>query len=156
MYYVAGVCVVFNPELWQQNMDKQRRAREQGITGPIEPINSQRFFFGHNNDISCLNIHPNRRFVVSGQQRAEGPAERAYVCIWDSDTCNQLQRIDHGEGDGQIVAACFSGDRSSGKGGDILVTITGDDKHTIHVWKWMADGLKPLHKQVYLPGMQSK
>ena len=27
---------------------------------------SQRFFFGHNNDITCMTIHPNRRYVSAG------------------------------------------------------------------------------------------
>jgi hypothetical protein len=50
VYYTAALGVVFSKEHW--------RAKQP----------SQRFFFGHDNDIQCLNVHPNRRFVVSGQQ----------------------------------------------------------------------------------------
>lgn len=54
----------------------------------------QRFFFGHDNDIECLAIHPGRQFVATGQQRSTCGVP--YVCIWDVDTCEQLQRLDHG------------------------------------------------------------
>lgn len=55
--------------------------------------NCQKFFFGHDNDIECLAIHPNRQFVATGQQKSTwGPP---YVCVWDVDNCDQLQRLDH-------------------------------------------------------------
>lgn len=50
VYYTAAVGVVYSKDNWRAN----------------KPC--QRFFFGHNNDIECLNVHPNRRFVVTGQQ----------------------------------------------------------------------------------------
>lgn len=77
VYYTGSVGVVFNKELF----DKKKP--------------SQRFFFGHDNDIECINIHPNRRFVVTGQQKATGPHNVPYACIWDLNTCNQLQKLDH-------------------------------------------------------------
>jgi hypothetical protein len=40
-----------------------------------------------------------------------------------------------------ILAVGFSGNINAAKpekqGGDILVTITGDDRHTVHLWAWM-------------------
>ena len=40
-----------------------------------------------------------------------------------------------------VIACCFSGNINypdiEKRGGDILVTITADDKHTIHLWRWM-------------------
>ena len=40
-----------------------------------------------------------------------------------------------------MIALCFSGNANSNNpdklGGDILVTVTADDKHSVHVWRWM-------------------
>ncbi len=77
VYYTGAVGVVFNKQLWEQGKP------------------SQRFFFGHDNDIMCLAIHPNRRFVATGQQKATGSANKPFVCIWDVITCNLLQKLDH-------------------------------------------------------------
>lgn len=37
------------------------------------------------------------------------------------------------------------------KGGDLLVTVTSDNKHTIHVWRWMI-GPDKFVKASYIPG----
>ena len=81
VYYTGAVGVVFDKSLF----DAKPNAKP-----------SQRFFFGHDNDIECINIHPNRKFVATGQQKATGPHTVPYVCIWDLNTCNQLQKLDHG------------------------------------------------------------
>ncbi len=40
-----------------------------------------------------------------------------------------------------MIVVSFSGNinapTADKQGGDILLTITSDDKHTIHLWKWM-------------------
>ncbi|CAG9465779.1 unnamed protein product [Pedinophyceae sp. YPF-701] len=139
VYYVAGVGVVFN--------------KEEHLAG--RP--SQRFFFGHDNDIECLTIHPNRRFAASGQQLKAGG--RPYVAVWDTHTMCQIQRIDHDKECRSVIGVAFSGDRSTSwsaakdKRGDgsILVTITGDNKHTVWVWRWMTHD-NALFKASYIPG----
>lgn len=50
VYYTAALGVVFSKQRWRDG-----RA-------------CQRFFFGHDNDVACLAVHPNRRFVATGQQ----------------------------------------------------------------------------------------
>ena len=172
VYYVAGVGVVFNKE------------------AHLAGRRSQRFFFGHSNDIQCLAQHPNRRLFASGQQAgvrtgskdSSGETEggRPYVCIWDSETMNLVQRIDHGRGMRSVVACAFSGNRypgggalanSTGRGGaapkegGVLVTVTTDNKHTVHVWRWwpaghgavsgdgsLNEGSVLLHRAHYIPG----
>lgn len=46
----------------------------------------------------------------------------------------------------RVIACCFSGNitaRNPDKqGGDLMVTITADNKHTVHIWRWM----KPADK----------
>jgi WD40 repeat protein len=56
VYFVAGVGVIYN-------------IREHG----------QRFFLGHNDDIICLALHPDRRLVATGQVGND-----PYICVWDS------------------------------------------------------------------------
>jgi WD40 repeat protein len=62
-----------------------------GLHGEGKP--SQRYFFGHNNDITCMAIHPSRRFVATGQQTHKHGTP--YLCIWDVDTMCQVQRLVH-------------------------------------------------------------
>eukprot|EP00200_Dunaliella_tertiolecta_P007628 CAMPEP_0202381592 /NCGR_PEP_ID=MMETSP1127-20130417/37027_1 /ASSEMBLY_ACC=CAM_ASM_000462 /TAXON_ID=3047 /ORGANISM="Dunaliella tertiolecta, Strain CCMP1320" /LENGTH=1435 /DNA_ID=CAMNT_0048980603 /DNA_START=339 /DNA_END=4646 /DNA_ORIENTATION=+ len=137
VYYVGCVGIVY----CKQDMDKGLR--------------SQRFFFGHTNDIKCLAIHPSRQYVVSGQQKATGPDEVPYACVWDVDNCNLLQRLDHDISERAVIACCFSGNINhpdpNKKGGDLLVTITADDRHTIHLWQWMKPADKYC-KSVNIPG----
>ncbi|KXZ48848.1 hypothetical protein GPECTOR_25g433 [Gonium pectorale] len=111
----------------------------------------QRFFFGHSNDIQCLTIHPNRKWVATGQQKCTGDKEVPYACIWDVDTCQQLQRLDHDRDERGVIALCFSGSQHEGKGGELLLTVTSDDKHTIHVWRWLPHSDKYINAH-YIPG----
>ncbi|MEW5318145.1 MAG: hypothetical protein WDW38_009391 [Sanguina aurantia] len=134
VYYSGAVGIVFDKTLWDRK----------------EPC--QKFFFGHDNDIECLAIHPNRRFVATGQQLREGSVP--YACVWDVDTCEQLQRLDHDHADRGVICVGFSGNingSAAKKGGDILITVTCDDKHTIHIWNWMTLDDKYSRKQ-YIPG----
>ncbi|KAG1659723.1 hypothetical protein FOA52_012263 [Chlamydomonas sp. UWO 241] len=137
VYYTGAVGVVFNKELW----------------GEGKP--SQRFFFGHDNDIQCLAIHPGRRFVATGQQKQTGKSNCPYVCIWDIDTCNQLQKLEHEYDDRAVIAVGFSGNVQASteekRGGSLLITITADDKHTVRVWTWMTSEDK-FCKAVAIPG----
>ncbi len=49
-------------------------------------------------DFVCVGcLRRGRRFVATGQQKATGPKSLPYVCIWDVDNCNQVQRLDHDE-----------------------------------------------------------
>ena len=41
-----------------------------------------------------------------------------------------------------VIAVCFSGNVHGSpekKGGDVLVTVTADNQHSIHVWLWMTN-----------------
>ena len=54
---------------------------------------SQRHFLGHDDDILCLALAPDRRTVASGQA-GKDPA----VILWDSRSMQQLQKLQHGYG----------------------------------------------------------
>ena len=110
VYYTAGVGVVYDVK-----------------------EHKQRHFMGHNDDICCLNIHPNRRFMVSGQVKAAGPSEVPRACIWDSVSMQQLQCIGHPRDTRSVTAAAFT----PGKG-KFLLTCTSDNEHTLFLWNWMT------------------
>lgn len=138
----------------------------------------QRFFFGHDNDVQCLNVHPNRRFVATGQQTATDGLP--YVCIWDIGQYNdedskrlksgdpeqlqclgqprepvQLQKLVLPKSYRSIIAVAFSGNQhascSPGKpdkrGGELLITISADNHHTVHIWRWMVPAEKASSAQ---------
>ncbi len=54
-----------------------------------------------------------------------------------------------------VIAVSFSGNINAPspdkQGGDLLITITADDKHTIHLWKWMNHANK-FYKARNIPG----
>jgi hypothetical protein len=132
----------------------------------------QRFFFGHDNDILCLTMHPNRRFVATGQQTSS--YGRPYVCVWDigeynaedtrrlrSKDVNEVRRVGHPRDPVQlqklvlrkefrsVLAVAFSGNeyapfegQRDKRGGELLITISGDQQHTVHIWRWMMPAEK--------------
>ncbi len=70
VYYAAGVGIVYQ-----------------------QASHSQRFFTGHDDDILCLALAPDRATVATGQA-GKDPA----VIVWDSLGMKQLQRLQHGYG----------------------------------------------------------
>lgn len=54
-----------------------------------------------------------------------------------------------------VIACCFSGNTNSKTrqtlGGEILVTVTSENRHTIHIWKWMIPEDK-FCKATFIPG----
>ena len=113
VYYTAALGVVLDKD----KLEKKKRC--------------QRFFHGHDDDIKCLAIHPNREWVATGQL-----GRRPYVCVWDAITCQQLQRIVHPAGMRGVVAVAFS----QSDGGDHLVAVNTDNAHTVMVWRWSKGG----------------
>lgn len=85
----------------------------------------QRFFLGHDDDVTSLAIHPDRTLVATGQLGAN-----PYVCIWNTATMEQVVRLSLGEGARSITALAFSPD------GGTLATVTTDNAHTITLWDW--------------------
>ena len=112
-YYTAAVGVVLDKE----KLEKREKC--------------QRFFFGHDDDIKCMAIHPNREWVATGQL-----GRRPYVCVWDAITTLQLQRIAHPAGMRGVVALGFS----RADGGDHLTAVNSDNSHTVMVWRWSTRG----------------
>ena len=100
----------------------------------------QRFFTEHDDDISILTVHPNGRYVATGQV-----GKKPWIYVWDSVSMQMLAKVGTAPPDpaevakllpGQkppinyfherlIVAMCFS------DCGKYLVTIGADDYHML-------------------------
>ena len=113
VYYVAAVGVVLDKD----KLEKREKC--------------QRFFFGHDDDIKCIAMHPNREWVATGQL-----GRRPFVCVWDAVTCLQLQRIVHPAGMRGVIALGFS----QSDGGAHLTAVNSDDGHSVFVWRWSKRG----------------
>jgi len=110
-YHVAGTCVLMGAD------------------------KTQRFFRGHNEDITCLAVHPKRKIFASGQRDPKG-SETPYLCVWDSGTAAPTLLVQLYNHDRLVVAAAFSDD------GKELVSIGADDNHLAFLWSWERDLVK--------------
>jgi WD40 repeat protein len=92
---------------------------------------SQVFFKGHDDDVTCLTISADRRFVASGQvasKDARGRSKPPYVCIWDATDGRLITTISKGH-TYAIAQVTFSPD------GEQLLSIGADNNHIHCVWK---------------------
>lgn len=99
---------------------------------------TQRFFFGHNNDILSIAQHPCKWIVATGQQVQTGPEEMPYLCVWETRGCRMLQRIEHPKAYRGVIALGFSPD------GRRLISITCDNNHSLFIWDWLTCEKKQL------------
>ncbi|XP_033734062.1 echinoderm microtubule-associated protein-like 6 [Pecten maximus] len=101
IYFVAGIGIVYN--------DRNHK---------------QRFYLGHDDDILCLNLHPDRSMVATGQT-----GKNPFICVWDSSTMDTVSILKDGHQNG-VAAVAF--DRE----GTRLVSVGLDQQSTINVWDW--------------------
>eukprot|EP01105_Mastigella_eilhardi_P004485 TRINITY_DN1599_c0_g1_i4.p1 TRINITY_DN1599_c0_g1~~TRINITY_DN1599_c0_g1_i4.p1 ORF type:complete len:776 (-),score=155.27 TRINITY_DN1599_c0_g1_i4:492-2624(-) len=95
--------------------------------------NEQRFFTDHTDNIVCLAVHPNKKYVATGQV---GPEPS--ICVWDGSTSppRSLAFLNgklagHAGG---IIALCFTSKTADDDG--LLVSIGAEPAHTLAVWDW--------------------
>ena len=139
VYYAGALGIVFDPRTRTQRYFGRAQGRRHGerkgglssalLGAPGERHEAQ---VGHDDDILCLNIHPDRTRVASGQAAAAPCA-----IVWDTGDCSQLARLQHGEGMRGVLAVAFC----ARGGGRWLVTVCSDNRHTICVWDW-ARGMR--------------
>ena len=110
VYYTAGVGVVYDAA-----------------------AHAQRFFVGHDDDVTCLALDSSRDYVATGQVGRE-----AWVCVWQASSMQELARLSH-VGVRGVAAVGFS---ASGR---LLASVGLDDAHTVHVWDWRSSPPKLIH-----------
>ena len=93
---------------------------------------NQGFFSGHNEDVTCVTIHPERAICASGQMGKDGR-----ICVWDQSLIEPGHREYHSLIElymaGGVRGVCglnFSGD------GAFLVALGIDESHTIVIFDW--------------------
>lgn len=110
VYYTAGVGIVYDRE-----------------------SHTQAFYLDHDDDITCMSMHPGRQLFATGQMQSKKCPPT--VCIWDSTTLRTLQRIEFpDEENADMRMICAVGFSPTG---DRLVIVTGDDRHSVFVYDWM-------------------
>ncbi|KAK3270161.1 hypothetical protein CYMTET_21428 [Cymbomonas tetramitiformis] len=120
-YYVATLGVLLN---------KDSRGR------------SQRFFLGHDQEITCIAVTRGRDTVATGQN-----GRKPVVLVWSPKKLEELARLEHPPGYDGIGALTFSAD------GTKVVVVCTDDASTLFLWDWKKGkllanvlGRKGLHK----------
>lgn len=108
---------------------------------------TQKYFMGHNDDILCLAISPDRRFVATGQTASKGRGKGS-ICVWDVQDCRQLCRMDacHQRG---VAALAFSPE------GNELISVGQDDKNTHILWKDAGGSWSRVQKTAEAPSDQN-
>ncbi|XP_069493922.1 echinoderm microtubule-associated protein-like 1 isoform X4 [Ambystoma mexicanum] len=115
LYFIASVVVLYNVE---------------------EQL--QRHYTGHNDDVKCLAVHPDRITIATGQVAGtskDGKQLQPHVRIWDSVTLNTLHIIGMGFFDRAVTCIAFS----KSNGGGNLCTVDDSNDHVLSVWDWQKE-----------------
>ncbi|KAL1502858.1 hypothetical protein ABEB36_007938 [Hypothenemus hampei] len=109
LYYVAAIAVMFD------------RDEE-----------TQRHYVGHTEDIQCMDLHPSREMVASGQKAGRNRKTQAHIRIWSTQTLQTLYVFGMGEFEIGVVAVAFS----YLNGGSYVLGIDGGPESILSVWQW--------------------
>ncbi|XP_040831484.1 echinoderm microtubule-associated protein-like 1 isoform X3 [Ochotona curzoniae] len=115
VYFIASVVVLYNVE---------------------EQL--QRHYAGHNDDVKCLAVHPDRITIATGQVAGtskDGKQLPPHVRIWDSVTLNTLHVIGVGFFDRAVTCIAFS----KSNGGGHLCAVDDSNDHVLSVWDWQKE-----------------
>ncbi|CAH0604362.1 unnamed protein product [Chrysodeixis includens] len=109
LYYVAAVAIMYD------------RDEE-----------SQRHYTGHTEDIQCMELHPSRELVASGQRAGRGRRAQAHVRIWSTDTLQTLHVFGMAEFEAGVSAVAFS----QLNGGSYVLAVDAGRESILSVWQW--------------------
>ncbi|KAM9294651.1 echinoderm microtubule-associated protein-like 1 [Gastrophryne carolinensis] len=115
VYFIASVVVLYNVE---------------------EQL--QRHYTGHNDDVKCLAVHPDKITIATGQVAGtskDGKQLPPHVRVWDSVTLNTLHVIGLGFFDRAVTCVAFS----KSNGGGNLCAVDDSNDHVLSVWDWQKE-----------------
>ncbi|XP_043929530.1 echinoderm microtubule-associated protein-like 1 [Protopterus annectens] len=115
VYFIASVVVLYNVE---------------------EQL--QRHYTGHNDDVKCLAVHPDRITIATGQVAGtskDGKQLPPHVRVWDSVTLNTLHVLGMGFFDRAVTCIAFS----KSNGGCNLCAVDDSNDHVLSVWDWQKE-----------------
>ncbi|EEB10507.1 WD-repeat protein, putative [Pediculus humanus corporis] len=93
---------------------------------------SQRHYVGHTEDIQCMELHPSREMVASGQRGGKNRKTQAHIRIWSTETLLTLYVFGMGEFDVGVSAVSFS----QLNGGSYVLAVDAGRERIMSVWQW--------------------
>jgi microtubule-associated protein-like 6 len=105
----------------------------------------QTHFQGHDDDVICLAITKDRRYIASGQVASRddrGKMKLPHVCIWDASDGRLISTIE-GAHQRAICSLSFSPD------GDQLVTVGQDNDNTHTLWRDVGGSWSRVEKVLF-------
>ncbi|KAL3861137.1 hypothetical protein ACJMK2_007206 [Sinanodonta woodiana] len=112
MYFVASVVVLYD--------------KDQGI---------QRHYTGHNEEITCMTLHPNEYLVATGQMQGKAAENGAHIRIWHGISLSTYSVIGIGAFLGGVISIGFSMQSS----GNFMCALDNSNKHILSVWEWQTE-----------------
>ncbi|XP_035829085.1 echinoderm microtubule-associated protein-like CG42247 [Aplysia californica] len=106
---------------------------------------TQKHYLGHSEEISCLTVHPNGRFVATGQISGKTPESGAHVRIWDGLSLSTYAVIGLGVFQQGIACVNFSenthvpAESREAVSGELIMAIDDSDRHVLTVWEWQTE-----------------
>lgn len=93
---------------------------------------TQRHYVGHTEDIQCMDLHPSREMVASGQRAGRNRKTQAHIRIWSTETLQTLYVFGMGEFEVGVAAVAFS----QLNGGSYVLAIDAGRESILSVWQW--------------------
>ncbi|KAK3594970.1 hypothetical protein CHS0354_019890 [Potamilus streckersoni] len=112
MYFVASVVVLYD--------------KDQGV---------QRHYTGHNEEITCMTLHPNEYLVATGQMQGKAAENGAHIRIWHGISLSTYSVIGIGAFLGGVISIGFSMQSS----GNFMCALDNSNKHILSVWEWQTE-----------------
>nr|XP_039259121.1 echinoderm microtubule-associated protein-like 2 isoform X2 [Styela clava] len=122
VYFIAAVVILYDPK-----------------------EGSQRHYLGHNDDVKCLAIHPDKLKIATGQvagleldgrefrgRNLCSKPRQPHIRVWDAVSLNTLHVIGLGIFDRSVACVSFS----KIDGGTYLCAIDESNDHVLTVWDW--------------------
>ncbi|CAH1155979.1 unnamed protein product [Phaedon cochleariae] len=93
---------------------------------------TQRHYIGHTEDIQCMELHPSREMVASGQRAGRNRKTQAHIRIWSTETLQTLYVFGMGEFEVGVAAVAFS----QLNGGSYVLAVDAGRESILSVWQW--------------------
>uniref|UniRef100_A0A1I8HE55 HELP domain-containing protein n=2 Tax=Macrostomum lignano TaxID=282301 RepID=A0A1I8HE55_9PLAT len=93
----------------------------------------QRHYTGHNDDVKCIAVHPDKITIATGQVAGHDKAQgKPHVRVWNSVDLTTMHVL--GLGDFERAVCCLAFSRADG--GNFLCAVDESNEHMISVWDW--------------------
>lgn len=124
VYTAAALGVLLDRSHYTPVNENQNSSRAKDIN---KQLLEQSFFQGHDNDVLCLTISRDRRYIATGQAASITMKGRGSIIVWDSIQCRILCRMD-GCHQRAVTSLAFNTE------GNQLLSVGKDDNNTHTLW----------------------